>query len=189
MQPIPSPQVLDPDRILANDRGDFTIDHEARAQLLEEALHETCGYAQQLWRDLDAVRSYLLDSLPPDPRSPGQHLIASAAPTGPDDEDGWTNWITAFAAVTSVLCGPHGDSGYGLGEARHQAALRRSAPVLRIRADHAQDTSATNETSISEETEPAPASGRRSWPAHTATTIVLGLFALRGLRPRRGSAQ
>lgn len=31
MQPIPKPHILDPDRILDNDRGDFTADHKARA--------------------------------------------------------------------------------------------------------------------------------------------------------------
>lgn len=136
MQPIPTPQVLDPDRVLTNDRGDVTVDHEARAALLDEALQATCSYAQQLWHDLDAMRAYLLTSLPPDPRAPGPHPTASASPTGPDDADGWENWITAYAAVTSVLCGPHGDSGYGLGEARREAELRQTAPGLAPPAHH-----------------------------------------------------
>lgn len=82
------------------------------------------------------MRGYLLNSLPPDPRAPGPHPTASASPTGPDDDTGWDNWIAAYATVTSVLCGPNGDSGYGLGEGRREANLRRTAPVLRIHADH-----------------------------------------------------
>lgn len=95
MQPIPTPQILDPDRQLANDRGSLSTaeDHEARAELLDKALHETCAYAQQLWHQLDADRQYLMGSLPPDPRSPGPHPRASASPTGPDDQQGWDNWI------------------------------------------------------------------------------------------------
>lgn len=187
MQPIPSPQVLDPDRILDNDRGDFTADHEARAQLLDEALHETCTYAQQLWHDLDAVRGYLLNSLPPDPRAPGPHPSASASPTGPDDDTGWDNWITAYAAVTSVLCGPDGDSGYGLSEGRREATLHRAAPVLRIQAGHpALGQTAAQEVSAGVEHAAMKFHHRgRSRTARAAATTVLVLLALRGIRPRR----
>lgn len=188
MQPIPTPQVLDPNRILDNDRGDFTADHEARAQLFKEALHETCAYAQQLWHDLDAMRGYLLNSLPPDPRSPGPHPTASASPTGPHDETGWDNWITAYAAVTSVLCGPHGDSGYGLGEGRREATLRRTAPVPRIHAEHpglgTPDRPAAAHAAATQEP-PAQRAPARSRTGRTATMAVLILLALRGLRPRR----
>jgi hypothetical protein len=174
--------------VLDNDRGDFTGDHESRAQLFEEALHETCAYAAQLWHDLDAMRGYLLNSLPPDPRSPGPHPTASASPTGPDDDTGWDNWITAYAAVTSVLCGPHGDSGYGLGEGRREATLRRTAPVLRIHAEHpglgTPDRQAAAPATTTQEppAQPVPA---RSRTGRTATMAVLILLALRGLRPRR----
>ncbi|HST49964.1 hypothetical protein [Jatrophihabitans sp.] len=131
MHEIPKPELLDPDRLLLDDRNDLTADeHASRAALLNQALHESCGYAQQLWQSLDAVRGYLLDSLPPDPHAldpdaldqPGRR---SAAPTGPDDEAGWENWITAYATVTSVLAGPHGDSGFGSDEARREARDRR----------------------------------------------------------------
>jgi hypothetical protein len=189
MQPIPTPQVLDPDRILDNDRGDFTADHKARAQLLEDALHETCAYSQQLWRDLDAMRGYLLNCLPPDPRSPGPHLTASASPTGPDDDTGWDNWITAYATVTSVLCGPHGDSGFGLSEGRREATVRRTGPALRIHADHpdlgAPDHHGAATPAATTPEPPAAASVPRLRTGRTAAMAVLVFLALRGLRPRR----
>jgi hypothetical protein len=188
MQPIPTPQVLDPDRPLFNDRGDFTANHETRAKLLDDALHHTCAYAQQLWHDLDAMRGYLLDSLPPDPHATDPHTITSASPTGPDDDTGWENWITAYATVTSVLCGPHGDSGYGLSEARREATLRRTTPVLRIHADaqrlgtpnhqEGPHTAATQEP-LGPPPEPRYRTGRM------AAMALLVLLAVRGLRPRR----
>lgn len=159
-------------------------------------LHATCSYAQQLWRDLDAMRGYLLTSLPPHPRAPGLRPTASASPTGPGDGDGWDNWITAYAAVTSVLCGPHGDSGYGLGEARREAALRRTAPVLVVAAHHRdafdhQEEPASNParqafpTSTSRPDAPCGTSARtRPSHVHTAVTVVLAVLALRGLRTR-----
>jgi hypothetical protein len=119
MQTILRPEVLDPDRLLVNDRGDFTADHETRAVLLAKALHESCEYAHQLWDTLNATRQYLLTSLPHD-------AITSAAPTGSDDEQRWQHWTEAFAAVTSVLCGPHGDSGFELGRANDEARQRRA---------------------------------------------------------------
>jgi hypothetical protein len=184
--PIPAPHLLDPDRMLVNDRGGFRVDHEARADVLQKALNETCGYAQQLWHDLDAVRAYLLNSLPPDPRTPDAHPTVSASPTGPDDEEGWEAWITAYAAVTSVLAGPHGDSGFGLGEARRAARDRRTVPVVTEAADHPEP-----KAPASDDTEPSPAA--EPPPAHggfgrTLGTAVLVLLALRGLRPRRNPA-
>ncbi len=58
MQSIPTPEVLDPDRVLVNDRADFTADHQTRAALLEKALHESCAYAGELWNELNAVRHF-----------------------------------------------------------------------------------------------------------------------------------
>jgi hypothetical protein len=191
MQPIPTPHLLDPDRVLDNDRGDFTADHEARAALLDKALHETCAYAQQLWDTTNALRAYLLDSLPPDPRSPEGHLRAGASPTGPGDAHGWESWIAAFSSATSVLCGPHGDSGYGLGEARHAAELRRSAPNLNLVADHPTlgepvrpDDDAKPETS---DRTPRPGNGPATGPSKPLKLLaagVVGVLALRGLRRR-----
>jgi hypothetical protein len=182
MQPIPAPEVLDPDRVLDNDRDDLTADHQARAALLEDALHKSCDYARQLWNTLDGVRTYLWDSLPSDPRSPGSHPHLSASPTGPDDEQGWDNWITAYASVTSVLCGPHGDSGYGLGEARHAAELRRNAPSLNLYAAHPELAGNPQPSAAPAD---APATARRRGSARTLATIALVVLAARGLLPRR----
>jgi hypothetical protein len=180
MQPIPQPEVLDPDRVLSTDRDAMTLeDHRSRADLLDAALHETCEYARQLWEDLNHLRGYLLASLPPDPRSPGPHTSPGASPTGPDDEQGWQDWIAAYAAVIATLAGPHGDSGYGLGEARREAELRRHAPALQLHANHPE---------LSSPAVPAPAAAGptgRGRMARTVGTAAVLLLALRGLRPRR----
>ena len=129
MQPIPRPELLDPARALSNERDDFTVaDHKARSQLLADALKDSCEYAQQLWEELDGVRAYLVRALPDDPGRADARRGATA-PTGPDDEEGWTDWMATYAAVTSVMCGPHGDSGFGADQARHEAYVRRVAPV------------------------------------------------------------
>lgn len=199
MQTIPKPEVLDPDRPLRHGAAQLTGDDRPETELLTNALHESCEYAQQLWDDLDAIRQYLLDSLPPDPRAPGEHATASASPTGPDDEQGWQNWINAFAEVASVLCGPHGDSGFGLSRAQQEAQIRRTAPVLTIRAEHPDlDTAARPVPSDTREAQrPSPidtnvasvdaaAPARSGWsPARIAGSIVIGVLALRGLRRPR----
>jgi hypothetical protein len=129
---IAKPEVLDPRRILENDIDNFTANHESRAVLLQRALNDSCRYAEQLWDTLNALRQYLLDCPPPEPSTipeptPNQLALVGVgtAPTGPDDEQGWQTWITTFACVTSVLCGPHGDSGFGLSRAQAEARRRR----------------------------------------------------------------
>jgi hypothetical protein len=185
MQPIPTPHLLDPERLLDPSRDEFTVDHESRAEMYKSALHETCDYAQQLWQTLDALRGYLMDSLPPDPREPGSER-SCASPAGPDDEVGWSTWIDAFSSVTSVLCGPHGDSGFGLGEARRAAQVRRDAPVSKVRAalhnlpEPAESATTRQPEPISETSAPRPF-GR----ARMAATGLLVLLAARGLLPRR----
>lgn len=185
MQLIPTPQILDPHRPLHNDRGDFTTDHRLRAELLEHALQDTCNYAQHLWRDLDALRAYLLDSLPQDPHAPGDHHRASASPTGPDDETGWNNWTRAYAAVTSVLCGPHGDSGYGLSEARREARLRRSPPLT---AKPEQSVHTAERTPRAAPAPPTPTAPTPKRPSRAAATAVLAIAAIRGIHQRRHAA-
>lgn len=201
MHEIPQPQVLDPDRPLRRRGTELTADDRPEAELLSQALHETCQYAEQLWNELNGVRAYLLNSLPPDPRAPGAHPSAAASPTGPDDDTGWENWVTAFATVSSVLCGPQGDSGFGLGTAREHAQLRRTAPVLTLQAEHpyqsaspkappeptpepASPTATTAPTTPSTAPRPAADVARRE-NIRNALTIALAVLALRGLRPRR----
>ncbi|HZC51079.1 MAG TPA: hypothetical protein VE441_01075 [Mycobacterium sp.] len=159
-------------------------EHRTQAELLADALRESCAYAQQLWDDLDAVRTYLLDSLPPDPRTPEAHRTAATSPTGPDDDTGWDNWVNAYAAVTSTLAGPHGDSGFGLSEAHHAAQLRRSAPALTIHAGPA-STQAPNKNLPEHNERPDP--HRRRHRRRASFTLVLALLAMRGMRRRRSA--
>jgi hypothetical protein len=197
--PIPKPQVLDPHRRLVNDEDHFTANHEARAALLQRALETSCAYADQLWDDLNAMRQYLLDCLPPDPHTSTGPVATGAAPTGPDDEQGWQNWMTAFAEVTSVLCGPHGDSGFGLSRARQEAQRRRTFPpgaattADDLSAEPAKQADAptptpqpraARESTIPSPQDTTPRSQPRDRLARTAGMAVLIGLALRGLHPR-----
>lgn len=92
------------------------------------------------------MRTYLLHHQPPghwngqpigqpqgDPIGDGQPTTTTSddAVWAADDADGqvgWTEWIAAYAAVTSVRAGPHDDSGFGFHEAHRLAALRQRAP-------------------------------------------------------------
>ena len=65
--PIPKPQVLEAGRPLRHRGTQFTEDDRPRAELLDVALHESCANAEQLWDELNAMRQYLLDSVPPGP--------------------------------------------------------------------------------------------------------------------------
>ena len=194
MQEIPKPELLDPNRVDRDDRADMTLeDHRSRAQLLGKALDESCAYAQQLWDQVDALRSYLLDTLPPDPRAPGPHNVTSAHPTGPDDAEGWQNWINAFATTTSVLCGAHGDSGFGLSRAREEAQLRRTAPELQMHAEHPQLALPEPQSSGAAQ---QPTGGSISAPQRSAAstmktvgTAALAVLAVRGLLPRPKAAR
>lgn len=123
MEDVPKPHVLNPDRLLSHEREDMTIDeHRTRGRALESALHESCEYAQQLWDRLDALRHYLVDSLPSQPIEGGR--VGGAHPAGPDDEQGWWEWRNAYAGATSVLAGPHEDMGFGAEEADQIARER-----------------------------------------------------------------
>jgi hypothetical protein len=182
--PIPEPEMLNPDRVNRDSREDFTADeHKSRGDLLAKALGESCDYARQLWQTLNAQRTYLLDSLPSDPRKPGTHRT-SASPTGPDDEEGWENWVAAFSSVTSALCGPHGDSGFGLSEAHDEARVRREAPQARLDAKFppVREPAARPAPSTPSKVD---AAAKTLSPAKIAAGIVVGFLALRGLRPRR----
>lgn len=200
VQPIPQPQLLDPHRVIDERRDEFTADdHKQRADKLEHALQESCEYAQQLWEALDNVRAYLLDALPPDPRAPGDHHASGGAhPTGPDDEDGWQRWGAAYSATTSVLCGPHGDSGFGVSEATEAMQSRRQAAASpaaddRPAAEDAPDTHepvATGESSAAASAASAHSVTERRpvTAAKAAGLAAVGVLALRGLfagRPGR----
>lgn len=183
MLDIPKPQVLDPDRPLRHRGTEFTQDDRPEAEVLSIALHESCEYAEQLWDDLDAMRRYLLESLPPVSRVSADRDTVAASPTGPDDEQGWQNWINAFAEVTSVLCGPHGDSGLGLRRAREEAQSRRAAAVRRTGAARRGPEPATDASPDGAVHRPAEA---RWSPARVAGGVAVGALALRGLRRPRG---
>jgi hypothetical protein len=112
MQPIPAqipvPELLDPDRLLSPERDDFTLDdHRELADRMERAIQDSCGYGRQLWAQLQTVRGYLLEYVPP------------------RDDDGWATWVDTYAHTTSVLAGARGDSGHGLTEARVTAQQHR----------------------------------------------------------------
>lgn len=129
---IPEPGLLDIDglHLPTDDRESYTAQEYSH---IKGALERTTAYARLLWLDMDAVRRYLLQSLPPDPRLPGPPVVG-ASPTGPDDDDGWDRWSAAYAEVTSVLAGPRGDSGFGWSAARREAQTRRFAPTRRVEA-------------------------------------------------------
>jgi len=174
--PIPRPQVLDPDRLLRDDREhQFSQDHRPPATVLDDALHESCAYAEQLWNELNHVRQYLLDALPLDPHVSDSPTRCGAAPTGPDDELGWQHWMSAFSAVTSVLCGPHGDSGFGMSRAREEAQRRRAIVTTDAETGYLPGGGQRSTAST----------GARQRIARSAGLAVLATLALRGLLPRR----
>jgi hypothetical protein len=130
--PLPMPGVLQADR--PDLKAELAArDDAGKVHLLEQEFEKACEYGQVLWHDVDELRHYLLASVPPDPRLPGPRRIG-ASPTGPDDEDGWKYWMAAYAEATSVLAGPHGDSGFGAHEARREAQIRRTAPEILLLA-------------------------------------------------------
>jgi hypothetical protein len=189
VHPIPQPLLLDPNRVLDEGRDDMTADHKERAELAEDALKQTCAYAQQLWETLENVRQYLMDALPPDPREVGGlHQSVAAHPTGPDDEEGWQRWGAAYATATSVLCGPHGDSGFGVSEANEAMTRRREAPTVRLRVEHPELQHAPS----GEAARPAPSVSPSASPGPSGLKVAglaaVAVLALRGLlagRPGR----
>jgi hypothetical protein len=189
MQPIEKPQLLDPDRVVDPNRNDMTVDHESASKELRGALEATAEYGEQLWDHLTAVRQYLLESLPPDPRAAGPHTQLGARPTGPDDEEGWQRWVDIYASVTSVLAGAHGDSGFGLREASDAARIRTDAPnaqlAKRIQAEYGggKDNSQNADSGGSGSPDPGTIATRSM--VRSGGLAVLALLALRGLRPRR----
>jgi hypothetical protein len=178
---VPMPQLLDPHRLLSRNRDDMTNeDHRSYAQELADALVETTEYGQQLWRQLDQHRTYLLQMLPPDPRDPDATGPWGARPTGPDDDAGWEAWIEAYTDATSVLAGTHGDSGHGRSEARLVAQFRRDIPPDRRAGATAPPPPAAAEPEPAHDSSPEPEKSSSRW--RQAGIAVLALLALRGLR-------
>lgn len=186
MQPIPMPEILDPDRIISTNRDSEHLgdprDHDLQ---LTDALHDSCTYAQQLWHTLAATRTYLHDGLPPDTDAPAAHPDGTAFPIGPRDEDAWNQWISTYASITSTLAGPNGDEGFGLDEAKHAARQRRNAPASTAPApsatplpNHSQPVHVTTRADARPTSLSSPA--RRK--LRTAMTVALTVLALRGLR-------
>lgn len=126
MEKIPMPILLDPQRPRLE--GQLSLDDaNQQAHDLDKALRQAADYGRYLWRQIDAVRHYLLE-VAPDPDADDDVHRWFTAPRGPDDDHGWDRWKTAYEAITSVLAGPAGDSGFGRHEAA-QEALRRRGPV------------------------------------------------------------
>ncbi len=181
--PIPMPAVLDAQRPHLTG-SEQIADAESQVSMLREALEQACDYGQALWRQLDAVRNYLLLSLPSDPRTPGAHRV-TAAPAGPDDDEGWQRWMTAFAETTGALAGPQGDSGFGTSEARREADQRRCAPNLRLLAQLPELTADEPAADSPAPAHPRPSAGLILGVA-AATLAVRGLVARR-VRPSRAA--
>jgi hypothetical protein len=135
MYDIPQPEVLDPDRIGGNRDSMSFAEHRDLASRLDGELRQTCAYARALWEELDAVRHYLVESLPR-PAGSGSAL-GGAAPTGPLDDQGWQAWMGVYSTVVSTLEGPRGDAGFGMDEARQ---------IMRSRLDFPSDQQPTLET-------------------------------------------
>lgn len=184
LSPIQKPELLDAERAKTDEREEMTLDeHRDRARLLSQALEDSCAYAEQLWETLDATRRYLYESLPPEPHDGLGAHPTGAAPTGPADEDGWRAWVNAFSEVTSVLCGPHGDSGFGFTTAREAERLRRASggPVYEGPAAPPAPAEPARAPGLA-----AMATDRGHGAARAGAIAVLAILALRGLRPRSG---
>lgn len=131
MERIPQPEILDADRSLRKRGTELLEDDRPEAELLAAALHESCAYANQLWHHLDAMRTYLIDSLPANQHEQGADATDAASQADSDYNARWNQWINAYGAVTSVLCGPHGDGGFGLEEAHRESESRRGQTCRR----------------------------------------------------------
>lgn len=107
MQAIPMPDLLDIDAQLVT----LHVDDDT-----ERTLRSTAEYAQQLWRQLQVAREYLLTTT----------VAGRATPAGPSDEPGWRDWKAVYAGITSTLTGPRGDAGFGLNEAELESRWRRT---------------------------------------------------------------
>jgi len=177
--PIPLPGILEPEHGHLLGELNAAENAEQRLSEVQQALANACSYGRELWHGVNALRGYLLHSLPPDPRTPGLHRTG-ASPTGPDDEAGWQSWQAAYAEAHSVLAGPQGDSGFGVSEAGREARARRSAPSIRLLAEHPELSSTPPGTVRT------PSAGARLTGALAvaATTLAVRAVLVRRLRRR-----
>lgn len=185
LTPIPRPDVLDPSRVSLAGKRDRASGSADEVTILQGALDDACSYGHALWDEVDALRRYLSDSLPPASRTPGVHAVG-ASPTGPDDSEGWQKWTAAFASATSALAGPHGDSGFGRSEAEQAAQKRRSAPDLQVLARLTDARRSAIEDRGSEHAS-RPA-WKMSWTrvaAVAAGTLAARTLVLRALHPKQ----
>jgi len=70
------------------------------------------------------MRTYLLRHQPdasPATEDPDREAFSVAG-----NQEDWDAWINAYAAMTTVLAGPHGDSGFGHQEAHRIARLAQT---------------------------------------------------------------
>lgn len=111
MQPITMPDVLDPSRsvLLAEPEGSGH-DSAERLERAQRALTQACEYGQQLWHELDSVRSYLRADVAEGDGAAVASLLRST--------DQWHVWAHVYSEVCSALSGPRGDRALGESEAR-----------------------------------------------------------------------
>ncbi|MHA3701843.1 hypothetical protein ACXR2U_06635 [Jatrophihabitans sp. YIM 134969] len=124
MEDIEMPAVLDAHEARLGGALAAAGDDSARVTLLQSELDAACSYGARLWHELDRARRAFLGALP-DPDAPDEPRRFLTAPRGPDDEEGWEAWRSAYAGATAALAGPSGDSGFGYHEAAREAQRRR----------------------------------------------------------------
>ena len=137
MYEIPKPELLDPDRVERNDRERL---HRRGPSLAGAAARQGARRVLRLRRPTlePGRRAARLPARQPAARTraPPARTPQRRLPDRPRRRGGLDQWINAFATTTSVLCGAHGDSGFGLSRAREEARLRRTAPELLVHAQH-----------------------------------------------------
>lgn len=112
--PIALPDVLDAERPGAIANGGDGADAGTPPHV-EKALRDACDYGRRLWMELDAARTYL-------------YRVADGKAARLPTAEAWEEWGRRLIAVSSLLAGPHGDSGYGAAEA-HRIALQHGVDL------------------------------------------------------------
>lgn len=129
MTEIPMPLVLRPAVLRVVDADQDRTDDEVHLARLADALKKACSYGEQLWRELQATREYLLEQV-------ARGNIGDSGPILDDhgpllvNELQWLTWTGQYAAVCNALRGPDDDDGFGRRE-----ALREAKQHGRLEAD------------------------------------------------------